>query len=35
VGDAKVDVIFERMGDRVGCFLDHRHEGVVPLVVRS
>jgi glycogen debranching enzyme len=35
VGDAKVDVIFERVGDRVACYLDHRHEGLAPLVVRS
>lgn len=35
VGDAKVDVIFERLGDRVVCYLDHRHEGLVPLIVRS
>ena len=35
VGNAKVDIIFERIGDRVGCFLDRRYEGVVPLVVRS
>ncbi len=35
VGDAKVDIIFERIGDRVGCFLDHRHEGMVPLITRS
>jgi glycogen debranching enzyme len=35
VGDASVDIIFERMGDRVACFLDHRHEGMVPLVVSS
>ena len=31
----KVDIIFERIGDRVVGFLDHRHEGLVPLVVRS
>jgi glycogen debranching enzyme len=35
VGDAKVDIVFERMGDRVGCFLDHRHEGMVPLITRA
>ncbi|TJV37432.1 MAG: amylo-alpha-1,6-glucosidase, partial [Mesorhizobium sp.] len=35
IGEAKVDLIFERIGDRVACYLDHRHEGLVPLVVRS
>ncbi|RUM98466.1 amylo-alpha-1,6-glucosidase [Pseudaminobacter arsenicus] len=35
VGDAKVDIIFERLGDRVVCYLDHRHEGLAPLIVRS
>ncbi|RWD20911.1 MAG: amylo-alpha-1,6-glucosidase [Mesorhizobium sp.] len=35
IGEAKVDLIFERIGDRVVCYLDHRHEGLVPLVVRS
>ncbi len=33
VGEAAVDVIFERVGDRVVCYLDQRHEGLVPLVV--
>ena len=35
VGDAEVDVIFERIGDRVVSYLDQRHEGHTPLVVRS
>jgi hypothetical protein len=35
VGEAAVDVIFERIGDRVVCYLDQRHEGLAPLVVRS
>jgi glycogen debranching enzyme len=35
VGDINVDVIFERIGDRVGCFLDHRSAGRVPLIVRT
>ncbi|OHV68936.1 hypothetical protein LCM4577_22890 [Mesorhizobium sp. LCM 4577] len=35
VGEAKVDLNFQRVGDRVVCYLDDRHEGLVPLVVRS
>jgi glycogen debranching enzyme len=35
VGDAIVDVIFERIGDRVVSYLDQRHIGQAPLVVRS
>jgi glycogen debranching enzyme len=35
VGGAKVDIIFERIGERVGCFLDHRYEGTVSLVIRA
>jgi glycogen debranching enzyme len=35
VGEARVNVIFERIGDRVVSYLDHRHEGLAPLVVRS
>jgi glycogen debranching enzyme len=35
VGDAKVDLIFERLGDRIACYLDRRDEGSVPLVVSS
>jgi glycogen debranching enzyme len=34
VGDVRVDVIFERVGDRVACYLDNRSEGLAPLVVR-
>ena len=33
VGEAAVDVVFERVGDRVVCYLDRRHEGLVPFVV--
>ena len=35
VGDASVDVVFERVRDRVVCYLDRRHEGMAPLIVRS
>lgn len=35
VGGTAVDVHFRRDGDRVACFLDERHEGMAPLVVRS
>ncbi len=35
VGDAAVDLHFQRVGSRVACHLDHRHEGQVPLTVRS
>jgi glycogen debranching enzyme len=35
VGEAKVDLTFERVGDHIVCYLDERHEGLVPLVVRS
>jgi len=35
VGDAVVDLHFQRIGDRVVCYLDERHEGLAPLVVRS
>jgi glycogen debranching enzyme len=35
VGGAIVDIIFERIGDRVVCYLDPRYEGLIPLVVRS
>jgi glycogen debranching enzyme len=34
VGDVRVDVMFERVGDRVACYLDDRSEGLAPLVVR-
>ncbi len=35
VGDKKVDLTFQRVGDRVVAFLADRHEGLVPLIVRS
>ncbi|WP_442580565.1 amylo-alpha-1,6-glucosidase [Mesorhizobium sp. ASY16-5R] len=35
VGDASVDLVFERVRDRVVCYLDRRHEGMAPLIVRS
>ncbi|TPJ31565.1 glycosyltransferase [Mesorhizobium sp. B2-7-2] len=35
VGEAKVDLNFQRVGDRIVCYLGERHEGLVPLVVRS
>lgn len=35
VGAARVDLNFQRVGDRVVAFLDDRHEGSVPLVVRT
>jgi glycogen debranching enzyme len=35
VSDASVDLNFQRVGDRVAAFLDDRHEGLVPLVVRT
>ena len=35
VGEAKVDLDFERVGDRVVSYLHRRHEGLVPLIVRS
>ncbi|MCX8572053.1 amylo-alpha-1,6-glucosidase [Aminobacter sp. MET-1] len=35
VGNVEVDVHFQRVGDRVACFLDARDEGRAPLVVRS
>ncbi|MBZ9847747.1 hypothetical protein LB565_07075 [Mesorhizobium sp. CA14] len=35
VGEAKVDLNFERVGDRVVCYLGERHEGLVPLLVCS
>ncbi|QKC86377.1 amylo-alpha-1,6-glucosidase [Mesorhizobium sp. NZP2077] len=35
VGQAAVDLTFQRVGDRVGAFLAEPHEGLVPLVVRS
>ena len=35
VGEANVDIVFERVGDRVVSYLDRRHEGLVPFIVRS
>ncbi|MBS3652210.1 amylo-alpha-1,6-glucosidase [Pseudaminobacter sp. 19-2017] len=35
VGEASVDLVFERLRDRVVCYLDRRHEGMAPLIVRS
>ena len=35
VGEKKVDLTFQRVGDRVVAFLADRHEGLVPLIVRS
>jgi hypothetical protein len=34
-GEAKVDLNFERITGRVPCYLDQRHESLVPLVVKS
>ena len=35
VGDKAVDLSFQRVGDRVVAFLSDRHEGQVPLIVRT
>lgn len=35
VGATKVDLTFQRVGDRVVAFLADRHEGLVPLIVRT
>ena len=35
VGDTSVDVHFQRVGNRIACYVDQRHEGLVPLTVRS
>ncbi|CAH2404645.1 amylo-alpha-1,6-glucosidase [Mesorhizobium escarrei] len=35
VGTSKVDLTFQRVGDRVVAFLADRHEGLVPLIVRT
>jgi glycogen debranching enzyme len=35
VGAAEVDLSFQRVGDRVVAYLDTRHEGLAPLIVRS
>jgi hypothetical protein len=35
VGQVRVDLTFERVGDRVAAFLADRHEGLVPLIVTT
>lgn len=35
VGEAKLDLSFQRVDDRIVCYLGKQHEGLVPLVVRS
>ncbi|ESZ75934.1 MULTISPECIES: amylo-alpha-1,6-glucosidase [unclassified Mesorhizobium] len=35
VGEKRVDLTFQRVGDRVVAFLADRHEGLVPLIVRT
>ena len=35
VGTVAVDLSFQRVGDRVVAYLETRHEGLVPLIVRS
>jgi glycogen debranching enzyme len=35
VGATEVDLSFQRVGDRVVAFLETRHEGLAPLIVRS
>ncbi|MBX3577497.1 MAG: amylo-alpha-1,6-glucosidase [Rhizobiaceae bacterium] len=35
VGDKVVDLHFRRIGDRVAAYLDRKHEGHVPLIVKS
>ncbi|MDX8479583.1 amylo-alpha-1,6-glucosidase [Mesorhizobium sp. VK24D] len=35
VGKTAVDLTFQRVGDRVVAFLADRHEGMVPLIVRT
>jgi len=35
VGKVAADVHFRRVGDRVACYVDRQHEGLVPLIVRS
>jgi glycogen debranching enzyme len=35
VGDARVDISFQRLGDRVAAYVEAPHEGLVPLTVRS
>ncbi len=35
VADKSIDLTFQRVGDRVVAFLADRHEGMVPLIVRT
>ncbi|TIP86491.1 MAG: amylo-alpha-1,6-glucosidase, partial [Mesorhizobium sp.] len=35
VGAKAVDLTFQRVGDRVVAFLADRHDGLVPLIVRT
>ncbi|RUV97843.1 amylo-alpha-1,6-glucosidase [Mesorhizobium sp. M1A.F.Ca.IN.022.07.1.1] len=35
VGNKTIDLTFQRVGDRVVAFLADRHEGLVPLIVRT
>ncbi|MEI9400625.1 amylo-alpha-1,6-glucosidase [Mesorhizobium argentiipisi] len=35
VGEKAIDLTFQRVGDRVAAFLPDRHEGQVPLIVRT
>jgi glycogen debranching enzyme len=35
VGDRTVDLMFQRVGDRIGAFLAGGHEDLVPLIVRN
>jgi hypothetical protein len=35
VGGKRIDISFQRLGDRVAAFLEAPYEGLVPLVVRS
>lgn len=35
VGEAAVDLSFQRVGDRVVAYLDTKYEGLAPLIVRS
>jgi hypothetical protein len=35
VGDARVDISFQRLGERVAAYVEAPYEGLVPLTVRS
>ena len=35
VGETRVDISFQRIGDRVAAYVEAPHEGLVPLTVRS